>query len=427
MTKSRVKTLVLSCLVLLSLVFSVLLYRGGWDENTEIGMRDAHTLPIAAHPATKEALSPYQIVFKDNQSKSIALPGSRMYQIMMDSLTVSHLNTVHRVTEIPKSNSYIRFYFGSEISHHELLNFIPSLNLSTFPAVIQQITFFSDKTSRKIECLFMSNTDKYLAVTDISTATFAAWQKAAKGLPQTAEWSVGSGEFIPTNSVDVFESDWRLANPSLLPLIHSFFVNPQAITKIQPSHDSAIWTDGNRAVRVDANPPILTYENPNTMMEPGSSQTNASLALLYIRNHGGCLTPSLLYQTNQTMIDTESNVYELHLMYRGYPIIDQIGTYEVSVEKGRIIRFQRPVQVLKQEISRRKVTVFGEKRLREIVRKLAPDTPLDSLSIEFGYKAIPLSSDTVRLTPIYTVSHQGIVIWTIDAVTGRITQGMDVT
>jgi regulatory protein YycH of two-component signal transduction system YycFG len=427
MTIGRVKTLVLSCLVLLSLVFSVLLYRGGWDENTEVGMANVHTLPMSTHPTTREALSPYQIVFTDHQSQTMATPGSHLYQMLMDSLSSSHFDAVHRVTEIPKSNSFIRVYFGSPISNHELLNFIPSLKLLRIPPVIQQLTLFSDEASRKIECLFLSSTDWYLAGTDISTTAFNAWQKAAKKLPQWTEWSTGSGEFIPTNSVKVLESDWKVENPSLLPFIHSFFVNPQAITKIQTSHDSAIWTDGNRAVRVDANPPVLTYENPNTLMEPGSSQSDATLAILYIRSHGGCQSPSRLFQSNDTSIDTESNDYELHLMYQGYPIIGRIGTYEVSVEKGRVIRFRRPVQVLEQEISHREVTVFGAKRLREVIRKLAPDTPIDSLSVEFGYMAIPFATGTVRLIPIYTVSHQGIMIWTINAVTGQVTQGMDGT
>ena len=44
---------------------------------------------------------------------------------------------------------------------------------------------------------------------------------------------------------------YNIRQPDVLPLVHTFFVNLQAISHIQQDANTSLWTDGSRAVLWD--------------------------------------------------------------------------------------------------------------------------------------------------------------------------------
>lgn len=428
MTLARLKTALLSLLVLSSLVLSYMLWHGNWTSTAEVGLNALPTLPTSLSPSAAVVTRPYQIVVSQAHPVKLSVfqPNSTAYTAWLRRLSGMRLSGLHQVPQwtMPRSANLVESDFGAVLSTRELLTWIPGLENSTFSVKASTAILYQTASGGPVNLVLTSATGSFVAQTDIAAKQFDQWTSQEVKQPNWQVWNMANANFVPGGGVTMPQVVRQTTTVSVMPLVDSFFVNPQAVTRIQESKQSVIWTDGSRAVRWNQVQGGLTFEDPNVGATSPTGVSGLDTALAYIRAHGGSPKDSILFSASTIFNGDNTQTYTVQTYVGGYPILDSLGNYTIELVNGHVLRYRRPLVELGDTLSTKQVTVLSGKQLQAVLHKLAPSLPPQSVTVQLGYFAQPNGPATVVLTPVYNISQSGIPLWTLDAVTGTVLKGM---
>ncbi|KPV42487.1 hypothetical protein [Alicyclobacillus ferrooxydans] len=422
-----IKTGVLAILVGTSLVLTEELWAGGWGGSGEISYSAEPSLPHASVPAEADVTSPCQIVLSNGnpQVAAIFMPGTGDYKDWIGRLGAAHIYSLH-TGQVPV-NSFVRsveFDFGVNLNYADLIRWVPGLQPSVLPKQAQTVYLYQTQSGGPVMLGLVSDSGSYIAQTDLQAAQFASLFHHAILLDPWEVWNRQVGSFVPKTSFDMFDVTIALNSRSVVPLVHSFFVNPQALTSVPESQHTILWTDGSRAVWWDQTKRTLTYADPNIPGRTGVSTMGVPDILSYIESHGGAQTNSLLSQSTSV---TGTNIdWTLQPYVYGFPLLNSSQSIQLATVGSHIASYQSPVDTWSIE-DRSLVHIIDAAQLGQILHQLMPSTSTNELSVQLGYVMENIDSHTGELIPAYVISQSGMQLWEIDAVTGKVLKGMKVS
>lgn len=420
------KTGLLVVLVGTSLVLSEELWTGGWGGVGEVNYSPEQSLPQASVPTEYAATTPCRVVLTgtDPSVSALFMPGTEDYKNWMTQLGQAHVYNLHMVSNLPKSFvRSVEYDFGVNMNYQELIHYIPGLQPSVLPKQGQTVYLFQSQSATPVMLALVSGAETYVAQTDLSIVNFASMFRHAILLDPWEVWNRQSGTFVPKNSIDMFRATVFVSSHSIIPLVHSFFVNPQALTSVPESPTMVLWTDGSRAVWWDQQKHTLTYADPNLASSTASRTMAVTDILNYASSHGGAPKGSILVENRATANNAS---WTLRPYAFGFPIIGSNQSIVLQSVGGHVAKYQLPIDELRFG-QKNLVHILGASPLAKILRTLMPSTPLNVLSVELGYALLPVDSHREKLEPVYLVSQSGMPLWEIDAVSGKVLKGMKIS
>lgn len=428
MTFARLKSAVLTLLVVSSLVLSYMLWHGNWTNTAEVGLSALPIIPTAASPVGPEVNRPYQIVVSSIHPARavVSVPDSSNYNGWLKRLNSLRFTGLHQVPQWLRPNkvNMVECDFGALLSTQELLPIMSGLENSTFSVKASSVILYQASPGGPVSLVLTSQGGTFVAAADVTPRQFATWLKETSKQPSWQTWNLANSNYVPGAGVLVPQLVFQVKTVSEMPMVDSFFVNPQAITRIQESNQSVIWTDGSRAVRWDQKQGDITFEDPNVGVSSPTRVSNIQTALAFIRAHGGSPSSAVLFSETSFFNGDNTQAYTLQTYVDGYPIIDTLGNYTIELQNGHVLRYERPLLNLGPQISSTLVPVLTGTDLQAVLHKLAPTTARQSLTVQLGYVTESNGPNEVMLSPAYNVSQGGVALWTIDAITGAVLKGM---
>lgn len=423
-TRSRFKTALLAVLVVLSVVLSYLLWSGRWQQTSEVAYSEGDTLTNADDPRLETALSPIRWVFMIPKPErvSVAVPGSAAYTRWQELLRTARVENLHPLSAAPQTSGMAaRVEFGTALPFRILSYWMPGLSSLGMLGAAQTVTFYTPPSGKPVRLLLANGSSVYGADTDVDPAAFQKDLEAAVAGHEWMAWNDSAGSYIPRagQHMRTFSVRWQAAQT--IPLVHSFFVNPMALTRIDEGPHTVLWTDGSRVVWWDQGNNTLSYTDPNPPPATGGNIQDVSMVLQYVRGHGGA-EPFCVIDSSDAMGETD--VYEMHPYVDGFPVLTARAASELELQGGRVVSYRRPLANLDTPKPEGTVTTMGADGLQKVLRNLMPTTPVNTLEVRLGYALSSAASGEARLVPAFFVTQSGLSLWVIDAVNGRVLQGM---
>ncbi|MCL6547441.1 MAG: hypothetical protein K6T30_00855 [Alicyclobacillus sp.] len=427
MIASRIKTALLILLVGLSLVLSYLLWNGIWDNSAEVGFGDASSVSPAPHPAYAEVTAPYQVLFTAGPSgkTGLALPETPLYASWIKRLERLQVSGLHVSGPPPKEQGgwAAEFDFGTELARASLEQWLPGIHGYGFGARARQVRLYLVPDAHSVDLTLVADGTSYAGVTNLNPDTFRRLvQEAAARLPAAAI-NEDDRSFVPAAATQMARERWTTGVPQRTALVHSFFVNPLALTTIRQADQTYIWTDGSRLVWWSPAAGRLTYEDPNAPSAGPAREPSLLTAVSFIQDHGGGPPGLIAFQQGDGLADGSNGIWTFRPYVDGYPVVDGSVDYTVQLEGGRVVEYQRPLFEWGRPVAEQPVQVMGVTGLRAAIAKYLPTTPLNAFDAQLGYAVVPRPGGVVELEPAYSVSEEGIQVLTIDAVNGKPLRG----
>ncbi|WP_067930357.1 two-component system activity regulator YycH [Alicyclobacillus kakegawensis] len=427
MTAKRLQTLVLSVLVLISLVLSYLLWRGAWLSSPEPGLTAPTVRDVSPYPQVDQVLGPVEVDVQRLQPAGAALVpiGSAVYRQWVGVLHSLKVERLRRESAPPAHATVdIVFHFGLELTRSDISRWLPALRLSPLDVSGDTMELYQMAADGPVLLMVTGGSDGYTAETDVDRKRFAELVAGSVQRYPAVVWQDGQGDtsYLPAQGMEMERLSVSVDKPPLLPLVHSFFVNPGALTRIQESRRKVIWTDGTRAVQWDPEASVLTFDDPNTSA-PATEQTELQTVISYIRSHGGAPSGDVLFDSDDSAWPG-MHTYQLRPQFAGYVVFGSRWTQKIEVDSGQVVHYQRPLGNLTAGAEKQKVTVMGASELREVLRDVAPKTRLSAYTARLGYWAVPDGDGQMELEPAFAVWRDGVSVGVIDAVSGQVLEGM---
>lgn len=425
--KAQIKSGVLTGLVLGSVCLSYVLWHGDWQNSTEVAYTDGAALPATQTPRTSDVSKPFEIAFmsvKPNQY-AVGLPDSTLYRTWTQKLGNAHFSGLQVVQVLPKfsTTASVRFDFGTEVAYRDLTRWLPGMPLTALVKSVNTLVLYETADKKSVQLAIVSGDGNYIADTDISVAQFPKDVTSVTTSQPWVVWSTDANGMVPKDGLSLAQYRYKTSQPQILPLVHSFFVNPQALSRIQEDKTTVLFTDGSRVVWWDQSAETLTFADPNHNQSPSVLTEDLSTALQFIRNHGGSPTNVFAFRTDGF---NKATTYTLQTYIHGLPVFGSLGAYKTEMEDGKVVQYQRPLQDFGQQVDVTAEQTFGASQLAAILHQLMPTTPSSGLTVQLGYEAQTVAMDTVILKPVYSVSQNGTTLWTIDANSGKVEKGLRV-
>lgn len=434
MTSSRVRSTLLFLLVLLSLVISYSIWHGDWLNRSEAGFADTTTAGTMStnSPILATVEQPYQIVLQSGQPGveakfSVQQPGTTAYDDWLQRLADLSINGLKPALQssADTASKTVQIEFGSSVERTDLQQLVPSLRNAAFADGIQTITLYqmSDGHAVMMELSSTGEPDVYTGRTDINPAEFSHLLTAAVTENPWLPWNLDTQSFLPQKPQELKQYRWTTHSPSVIALVHSFFVNPGALTRIQEQGGQVLWTDGSRAIQWNATAGMLIFDDPNAASAGGPTTNRLAVALSFIRNHGGGPVNLLAYSEDTQSTNRNATTYVLRPVVDGLPVLENSTAFEVTLNAGHVTAYQRPTtdQAVGAELSKVK-TMSGDALLTIIQKQLKlPDVKTWMLS--YGYAVIPAGHGRDVLEPVVILTSPSGQQVEVNAVNGRLMKG----
>ncbi|GGI95227.1 hypothetical protein GCM10010885_01030 [Alicyclobacillus cellulosilyticus] len=425
MTRAGWKTLLLALLVGVSLVESFWLWRGLWQNSTEVGIGQAPLLPAAAQPDARTVTRPVEIRVKyaGTGRPSVLLPGDPAYQDWLTRLARLSLRNLHPVANAPDDGTTVVFQFGTTLDHPTLSRWVPALRNTPLAVAAETVTLYLPIGSDTVYLALASRSGDYVAETDLPPNLFANAIRSTVWSARFVSWN-GSDGWVPLKPMEVAASTWRTDRAGLMPLVRSFFVNPAALTRIPENTATWVWTDGSRVVRWDEAQDALTYEDPNQTAPLRRRLPALQLALGFVRTHGGVPADTVVEEEDDSIFADALQAFTFVPYDQGLPILSDGTAYEADVSHGTVVRFTRPLRERVRRTRVWQVAVLSGSQMWKALQRIEPAISPGDVTVVFGYAVRPHGADAVDLLPAYFISESGIVMWVLDARTGSVMEGM---
>ncbi|QQE78930.1 two-component system activity regulator YycH [Alicyclobacillus sp. SO9] len=419
----RLKTLLLFLLAGLSLLLSYFIWHGSWLGPTEVGFSTSSGRSTdSTTPTLQQVTRPTQVIVSTGKpaQNSVALPGSGEYNrwmTMLSTLSVSNLRLRSNFSPASVARSAV-FKFGVTLNRDNVSQFVPSIASTAFTPPTSQIILFQQSSgAHKVQIALLAGPQTYVGTTDIDPSHFT---HIIGDEIKTNPWLMldrSTYTLVPKQSYSVKKYTVSLEQPTLLLLVHSFFVNTQALTRIQENKGRVIWTDGSRAVQWNTHARQLTFEDPNAASGEAGQQGSVSAILNYLTNHGGI--------PKNSMVKLGENTYQTSFVFQsifnGLPILNTAQQYRISLDNGHIVTYQRPLINIAGTSHSSTVKTISSSQLTKTLASL--NLSLQSVTPQLGYDLKMKGSNTGILEPVYQIYADGELKATIDAVTGLVIKG----
>lgn len=322
------KTILLVLLVGSSMVLSYFLWSGNLEKGTEIGFVQGTSLPISTTPVLNDTISPYQITVQRDNEYADVQPNSSEYQTWTSILLSAQASHPKVIGSLPSDViASATFNFGIEINDGLGNKWMKNLTQALTGWQCRTIVLYAERGEALCHIAYVgendAGTDSILSASTGLTAEQMMQTVSAEVEKQPATaWN----DFQSISLVPEHGSMQRLVyttqSPDLLPLIHTFFVNPQAITRIAETSHTNLWTDGSRAVQVDSQNSTLDYEDPNASQE-GIHTNDYVTAINFLHAHGGGPTDLIGFDSYSALtVDPNAPSIVFTQYVDGYPILN---------------------------------------------------------------------------------------------------------
>ncbi|MCL6452828.1 MAG: hypothetical protein K6T78_04260 [Alicyclobacillus sp.] len=420
---SAIKTGVLCVLVSASLVLTDLLWTGEWGSSVGVPFAADTPTPQAAAPTVAQMTRPYRIVVEQPRTDQVTvdIPGTDDYQTWVSEIAGLHAFSFRPTSSVPESQMvrFVRLDLGVPVSSVQLAAwagaFLGTLNTPS----ISSVYLYQTAPRGPVWLALATGSTWYAAETDLGPGAFA--ERIGQQLA-LEPWSFlgGSAEsYLPVGGVSVFRVHLQLSNPAVVPLVHSFFVNPEALTSVQEDANTWLWTDGSRAVWWDKQSNLLEYADPNEQDTAGHTLQLNELQT-YIQGHGGAPPTSYLFANADGAGEVQ---FTLQPYVYGLPLLDSDLSVHIDAAGGHIAHYQQPTigwSVTSAEMER----TVSQQKLESLLHQMMPTTPLSAVSVELGYVFEAEGGNRAVLVPVFAVTQSGMTLWDVDAVTGQVLKGV---
>lgn len=420
------KTVFLGILVVASIVLSYFLWSMNLQEGSEIGFTQGPSLPISNNPTLQQATRPYEIDIKSHRGNATVRVDTSAYQYWTSLLGDVHPYDVSTIKSLPSNvRNEVLYPFGIEMNRtlagHWLTN--ESLVLGNWQG--RAAVLYTMGSSHVWYVAFIGDEDTITAKTDLPYAAVVNRVREAVATAPVTTWNdFESQSSVPVN-LTMSEPTYIVKMPQTTLLVHSFFVNPQVITRIQQDANTVLWTDGSRAVQWDSKTYLLQYEDPNSSSTAFHSDPFLS-AIDFLHVHGGTQSDIIGFDQIGTLVNNpNAPVYTFTPFVDGFPILMPNDNYNVDMDNSRVLDFSRPTWELSARISSKSVHVMNQAQLLQRLKQIDPTDALASFHVELGYgvDTARLTSGQVTLVPIYDVLSSSGSEWMLNASDGKLFDG----
>lgn len=431
MTASRLRSLLLSLLVIISLLLSFSIWHGDWLNRSEAGLSGITTtpaVPMASLPMMSSTEVPYQMVLKTGKQPvySVELPGSSAYNDWLQrlaALSISGLKPTPQSTA-DAAVSTVQIQFGNTLDRSAIVQLLPALRNDAFAEQMETATLFQTTPAQPVmlELSSPNEPDYYVGRTDMPPQEFQSLlDAAAASSPWVALTTNQVTGYLPAKQLHMQRYVWKDSQPATIPLVHSFFTQPNALTRIQEGND-VLWTDGSRAVQWSPLTGTMTFNDPNAATTGSNNANDLEAAVTFIQNHGGSKTGLVPFGPYAEQQAAHAITYVLRPEVGGLPVLAEENTYQVSLTNGHVTKYVRPTIDESAVKSTMTLTLSGG-TLASIVSQELKSAHENHLELVLGYAVITDANDKSHLEPAVAVMNGTNIELEVDAVTGQILQG----
>ncbi|WAH36981.1 two-component system activity regulator YycH [Alicyclobacillus dauci] len=422
------KTVLLVLLVGASIVLSYFLWSDNLHEGSDIGFVSPAPTPTATTPSIESAVRPYMVTVGTLQGLTVLGPGSNGYQYWTNALTSAHTYDPVTLKALPpKTEMKVTYEFGIQLTHQLAGKWVANLGTALSAWEGRTIVLYAVPGDKVCRVGLVGSNNVMTVKTDLNLSTLINRASLDIKSEPYDTWGVQDQvSYVPRNLM-MMRQTVQIRQPDALPLVHSFFVNPQAVTRIQQDKNTFLWTDGSRAVQWNQGKEELRYEDPN------GSQLNLHndpfiTALDFIHTHGGGPQNVIGFDQLSTLtIDPDVPAYVFTQFVDGYPVLSTGSDYDVDLQNGRVMEYNRPMWVLQQPITQTPVSVLDKAQLLRQLKKVDSNPNPTDLHVILGYAMEPVDThtDQATLEPVYYVTNDSGSSWVVNASDGTLMSGSD--
>jgi len=426
------KTVILALLVAGSVVLSYALWSGNLQGGAEIGLTQTQTIPYSTSPSLASTVQPYEIDIRAGDGYTVARPGSAAYAAWTGLLMGLRAERPEPIAAMPTGSQVsVVFQFGIPLDPAVGRSWLGDLATSVGAINCRAIALNAGPGSTctvVYEGMNAAGKPELIEAT-ASLPASALMRQAQHDVAEApyAAWSDFEGEsFVPVRG-RMTSYVYAFTEPSIMPLVQSFFVNPQALTRIQESKAVTIWTDGSRAVQVDRAALSLQYEDPNASTAPAHTEDYIA-AIDFLHAHGGGPSHLIGFDlVGMLTVNLNGPSFSFAQYVDGYPILSNGADYNFEIDSGHVMEFDRPLWELTKPLQATSVPVLGEGALAKALAKVtgAKTVSLSTFHVEPGYW--PSMQGTkpgqIRLLPVDYVTNASGGVWVLNAATGQLIAG----
>ncbi|SIS75254.1 YycH family regulatory protein [Alicyclobacillus vulcanalis] len=426
------KMVVLALLVAASIVLSYALWSGNLQGGAEIGLTETETIPYSTSPSLASTVRPYEIDIRAGDAYTVVRPGSAAYAAWTAILMGLRAERPQPIAAVPSGASMsVVFQFGVPldpgIGRPWLGDLATSVGAINCRAIVLTPGPGSD-CSVVYEGMDSAGKPQLIEATAPAPAS-ALVREASRDVAEApyAAWSDFEGESFVPEGGRMTSYVYAIAEPSVMPLVQSFFVNPQALTRIQESKTVTIWTDGSRAVQVDRGALSMQYEDPNASTSPAHTEDYIA-AIDFLHAHGGGPANLIGFDLiGMLTVNLNGPTYAFSQYVDGYPILANRADYNFEIDSGHVMEFDRPLWELTKPIRASEVPIMGEEALVKALAKVTGTkrVTLSTFHVELGYwpSTQGLKAGQIRLLPVDYVTNANGGVWVLNAATGELVAG----
>ncbi|WP_206885523.1 YycH family regulatory protein [Alicyclobacillus mali (ex Roth et al. 2021)] len=426
------KTVILALLVAGSVVLSYALWSGNLQGGTEIGLTQTQTIPYSTSPSLTSTVQPYEIDVRAGDEYTVARPGSAPYAAWTGLLMGVRAERPQPVAAMPPgAQASVVFQFGIPLDPAvgrswlgDLATSVGSIScraivLNAGPGSTCTVVYEGTNAAGKPELIEATASLPASAVIRQASRDVVAQPYAA--------WTDFEGESLVPIHGRMTSYVYAFTQPSIMPLVQSFFVNPQALTRIQESKAVTIWTDGSRAVQVDRAALSLQYEDPNASTAPAHTEDYVA-AIDFLHAHGGGPSDLIGFDlVGMLTVNLNGPSFSFAQYVDGYPILSNGADYNFQIDSGHVMEFDRPLWELTKPVQASSVPVLDEDGLAKALAKVtsAKTVSLSTFHVEPGYwpSIQGTKPGQIRLLPVDYVTNANGGVWVLNAETGQLVAG----
>ncbi|MFW5433586.1 YycH family regulatory protein [Paenibacillus apiarius] len=424
--KERVKTVLLTVLVLLSLVQSFFLTYDmpNFDAVEKTSSDYIKTEPLGPEEKVENLIFPDQMVLHLGENKHTVLyPGMTFYNIIMKRLqgrsydgfqsrSISSLEW----SRIREENEGVELRFPTPVPAKILQKVFPIAEDSAFLSQnIHLIWLYAAKDGNEVRVFFFNekgdtvyeSTRADLTVQDIK-------QQVEFGRSWTPYKLVNGIYYVPEQPLELMEVALPYDRITVEQMQRSLFFDP-TVTKNIETGSSEIYTDAKRGLEVKRGQQWMIYSDPAVPTE-GRQDIAADVtgAVRFVNQHGGwngrfrfSMSPGKQQAGMFGSADSPGTVLRFQQYWGSYPIISpgtfRFGYMQVTMQQGTVTSFERSLVQLKNHSEEKEVRRLPSGD--ELMKKLnALDKPKKIAGLDPVY--VPsLVKDVIRLVPAWQVKY----------------------
>lgn len=419
------KSLLLSLLVVLSILLSFELWHGLWLTPSYAAWTGPVGMTPVDQPNLAETTRPVQIVYHRPAHGlfSLSVPDTAGYQQALALLRSAQLYNVRAVYSLPATSAdAVEYDFGCMLTRAELVQWIPAFQHTGPYTSANAVYLYVAPGGRTVQLALATGNGYESADTDLNVHRVEKLISDSVTAHPWLQVNADDDIYLPKMALTLPREQWQTTSVQVLPLVRSFFVNPQVLTRIDENPDTVLWTDGSRAVEWNRADSSLTFSDPNPGI--GSAATSPlSSVVPYLQSHGGT-PPHTIVRDDDVLPSVDgATAYTFRPYIDGYPLLGSLGDYTVNWLGGHTVEYRRPLVQLSKLDKITPVQTLSASAVEAVIHQQMPKVTLQSLDIRLGYAVQPLPKNAVQLEPVFQVSQGGVVLWQIDAVTGSVWKG----